>query len=151
MVGVRLSSRLVLWYARYRSPVSAAVFLPVEHHLVAPNQLPLSSSSLSASGLVALTRDHFQRESSMQCEPWWRFTIDRRLGRLAESSSLVILAPGSTPPPGVKITEHSTIMGVFWMVTSPAATALVMSVCEVSARAWRPGFHETSLICHNGE
>jgi hypothetical protein len=36
-------------------------------------------------------------------------------------------------------------MGVFWMVTSPAAAAFVTSVCEVSARACRPEFHETRL------
>ena len=47
-------------------------------------------------------------------------------------SPLVILAPGRSPPPSVNITGHSTIMGVFAMVTSPAAAASVMSLWEVS-------------------
>src|SRR5258708_19584037 len=63
----------------------------------------------------------------------------------------MILAPGSSPPPGVKITEHSTIMGVFVIVTSPALAAFSISACDFSTRAWYPGFHVTKLICHNGE
>jgi hypothetical protein len=65
------------------------------------------------------------------------------------SPRAVILAPGSRPPPGVKVTEHSTMMGVFCIVSSPADCAFVISVCDVRTRG--VPFQVTRLTCHSGE
>ena len=62
----------------------------------------------------------------------------------------VISAPGSNPPRGVKITEHSTIMGASVTVTSLFFWALRMSCCEVSGCGLWPEFQATKLICHIG-
>ncbi len=61
------------------------------------------------------------------------------------------LASGSSPPPGVKITEHSTIMSVFVIVTSPSVAAAWIAACDFSTRRVRPLLKETRLICHIGE
>lgn len=61
--------------------------------------------------------------------------IAPRYDHLVPDALGVTLAPGSNPPLGVNMTEHSTIMGVFAMATSPLAAAFKMSSSEVK-QAW---------------
>jgi hypothetical protein len=77
--------------------------------------------------------------------------IAPRYGHLVSDPLSLTVASASKPPLGVKMTEHSTIIGVFAMVTSPLAAAFKMSACEVSGRGWTTELKATTLTCHSGE
>jgi hypothetical protein len=60
-----------------------------------------------------------ERSPEAPYEPRAQFSADFRLFRRANCHRPRPWPPGSSPPPEVKITEHSTVMSDFVMVTSP--------------------------------